>query len=84
LVGLTCPVIQGMRDENNTGPQINTNSSFESMVDKPLSYGALPSNPQEDLGWMYARGFQDLDGHLWEIFTWTSMPCQSRKGQDII
>jgi predicted lactoylglutathione lyase len=51
-----------MRAENDTGPQINTNSSVESMVDKALSNGAKPSNPQEDLGWMYGRGFQDLDG----------------------
>jgi uncharacterized protein len=21
----------------------------------------------QDHGWMYVRGFQDLDGHLWEI-----------------
>ena len=28
--------------------------------------GITPSTPQ-DLGFMYSRNFQDLDGHLWEI-----------------
>jgi predicted lactoylglutathione lyase len=28
--------------------------------------GMAPKGPQDD-GWMYGRGFQDLDGHLWEI-----------------
>jgi uncharacterized protein len=28
--------------------------------------GITPSEPQ-DLGFMYSRNFQDLDGHLWEV-----------------
>jgi predicted lactoylglutathione lyase len=28
--------------------------------------GTTPSEPQ-DLGFMYSRNFQDLDGHLWEV-----------------
>jgi predicted lactoylglutathione lyase len=24
--------------------------------------------PTQDHGWMYQRGFEDLDGHLWEVF----------------
>lgn len=28
--------------------------------------GAIPREPQ-DHGWMYGHGFEDLDGHIWEV-----------------
>ena len=28
--------------------------------------GTAPGEPQ-DQGWMYGQGFQDPDGHLWEV-----------------
>jgi predicted lactoylglutathione lyase len=28
--------------------------------------GILPT-PKLDTGWMYSQGFQDLDGHLWDV-----------------
>lgn len=37
------------------------------LVDKALAAGASEPQPARDLGFMYQRGFQDLDGHLWEI-----------------
>lgn len=37
------------------------------MVDKALEAGAREPQPARDYGFMYQRGFQDLDGHLWEI-----------------
>jgi predicted lactoylglutathione lyase len=37
------------------------------MVDKALEAGASKSSENQDNGWMYQRGFQDPDGHLWEI-----------------
>ena len=38
----------------------------DEMVDKAIQLGGKPSGSQ-DYGWMYERGFEDLDGHLWEI-----------------
>jgi uncharacterized protein len=29
--------------------------------------GSEPRDPQ-DYGWMYGRSFEDINGHLWEIF----------------
>jgi predicted lactoylglutathione lyase len=26
------------------------------------------ASPKQDHGWMYQHGFEDLDGHLWEVF----------------
>lgn len=34
---------------------------------KALSLGATEGR-KEDLGFMYTRGFHDLDGHIWEFF----------------
>jgi predicted lactoylglutathione lyase len=39
----------------------------DDMVDKALEAGASKSSENQDNGWMYQRGFQDPDGHLWEI-----------------
>jgi uncharacterized protein len=40
----------------------------DDLADKALAAGASPSNDPMELGFMYGRSFQDLDGHLWEIF----------------
>lgn len=53
--------------------EVITSLSVESKeeVDKLLSIafsaGAKPSSETQDFGWMYSRGFEDLDGHLWEF-----------------
>lgn len=39
----------------------------DEMFDKALKAGGRTSIEPQDHGWMYVRGFQDLDGHLWEI-----------------
>lgn len=40
-------------------------------VDKALAAGATVFRQPEDHGFMYCRSFQDLDGHVWEIFFMT-------------
>ena len=48
--------------------------SFESKVavdaifDKAIAAGATECRPTEDHGFMYGRSFNDLDGHIWEVF----------------
>ncbi len=37
------------------------------LVNKALSSGGKSSSDPQDHGFMYVWGFQDLDGHLWEI-----------------
>ncbi|MFK9090855.1 VOC family protein [Bacillus salipaludis] len=39
----------------------------DELVNKALAYGGKPSNDPQDHGFMYGWGFQDLDGHLWEV-----------------
>jgi predicted lactoylglutathione lyase len=38
------------------------------LVNKALAAGGKKSKDPEDHGWMYGWGFQDPDGHLWEVF----------------
>lgn len=40
----------------------------DGMLDKAKAAGGKESRAAQDYGWMYGRGFQDVDGHLWEIF----------------
>ena len=40
--------------------------------------GKADVNPRQDLGFMYGRSFEDLDGHIWETFFMymSQMPAQ--------
>lgn len=37
------------------------------MVEKAIAGGGKAPNPPKDHGFMYQHGFEDLDGHLWEL-----------------
>jgi predicted lactoylglutathione lyase len=37
------------------------------MVRKAVAAGGSTYNEPKDHGFMYAHGFQDLDGHIWEL-----------------
>lgn len=45
----------------------DSRKAVDTLVDKALEAGAREPQPARDYGFMYQRGFQDLDGHLWEI-----------------
>jgi uncharacterized protein len=38
------------------------------MVSKAVAAGGTTYNEPQDHGFMYQHGFQDLDGHIWEVF----------------
>ena len=40
----------------------------DGMVRKAVAAGGTTYNKPQDHGLMYGHGFQDLDGHIWEIF----------------
>ncbi len=50
----------------------------DEMVDKAVAAGGTVSSEPQDMGWMYQRGFADLDGHLWEVafLDETAIPTQ--------
>lgn len=39
----------------------------DDMINKALEAGGSLTGEAQDHGWMYVRGFYDLDGHHWEI-----------------
>ena len=43
-------------------------AAVDEMVSKAISAGGTTYNEPQDHGFMYAHGFQDLDGHIWEVF----------------
>ena len=49
---------------------ISTNSRKEvdDSITKAVAAGGTEYRQAQDYGWMYGRAFQDIDGHIWEIF----------------
>lgn len=50
--------------------------AVDELVDKALAAGASEPMPARDYGFIYQRGFADLDGHLWEIAHMDGEPGQ--------
>ena len=40
----------------------------DELVAKAVGAGGRTYNKPQDYGFMYGHGFQDLDGHVWELF----------------
>lgn len=45
---------------------LESKEKVDEMADKAIAAGGKKTKDQ-DYGWMYSRGFEDLDGHLWEV-----------------
>jgi predicted lactoylglutathione lyase len=48
--------------------QYPTRKEVDIIVKRATQAGGKPQEKPKDHGWMYQHGFQDLDGHLWEVF----------------
>ena len=42
-------------------------AEVDGLVAKALAAGGKAPNPPQDHGFMYGHGFEDLDGHVWEL-----------------
>lgn len=47
---------------------VDRRDAVDTLYAQALSGGATECRPAEDHGFMYARSFNDLDGHIWEVF----------------
>ena len=47
----------------------DSRENVDQTISQAIQAGGMDSGTLVDEGWMYARGFQDLDGHLWEIMS---------------
>lgn len=43
-------------------------AKVDEMVRRAVAAGGTTYNEPQDHGFMYGHGFQDLDGHIWELF----------------
>lgn len=46
----------------------DSREAVDELVSKAVAAGGTAPNEKQDQGFMYGHGFQDLDGHLWEVF----------------
>ena len=42
-------------------------AEVDELVKKAIAAGGTSPNPPQDHGFMYGHGFEDLDGHQWEL-----------------
>ena len=50
------------------GLSVGSREEVDEMMGKIISAGGNETRPPWDHGWMYGRSFEDLDGHIWEVF----------------
>ena len=46
---------------------LESREAVDAMVKQAVAAGGTTYKESEDHGFMYAHGFQDLDGHIWEL-----------------
>lgn len=46
---------------------LDSRKAVDDMVSKAVSAGGSTYNDPQDYGFMYGHGFQDLNGHIWEV-----------------
>lgn len=47
---------------------LENREKVDEMVRKAVAAGGTTYNEPQDHGFMYSHGFQDPDGHIWEVF----------------
>lgn len=60
---------------------VESRDDVDGMIEKAIEAGGREFREAQDHGWMYGRAFEDLDGHVWEIFCMdeSKMPEEMKK-----
>jgi uncharacterized protein len=61
------------------GLSAESREQVDELADKAVAAGAQPLGEPEDQGFMYMRGFRDLDGHQWS-FIYMDMSAIAEEG----
>ena len=61
------PVSDGKSTEVLVCLSCESRAEVEALVKKAVAAGGKTPNPPQDHGFMYGHGFEDLDGHGWEL-----------------
>lgn len=52
---------------------VGSRAEVDRLIDAAVAAGGKPDpTPVDDYGWMYGRGFEDPDGHMWGV-SWIDM-----------
>ncbi|MCI0600502.1 MAG: hypothetical protein L0Y50_00100 [Beijerinckiaceae bacterium] len=51
-----------------TALAVESKAKVHELADKAIAAGAKEPRPPQDYGFMFARSFEDPDGHIWEVF----------------
>jgi len=51
-----------------TALSVESKERVDELVDKAIEAGGRELREPQDHGFMYGRAFEDLDGHIWEVF----------------
>jgi len=52
----------------------DSREAVDDIARKAVAAGGSTYNDPQDHGFMYAHGYQDLDGHIWELVHMAGMP----------
>lgn len=55
----------------------DSREQVDSLVAKAVAAGGKAPRPPQDHGFMYGHGFEDLDGHIWELVHMAGKPPQA-------
>jgi uncharacterized protein len=47
---------------------VESREQVDQLMKKVIDSGGSEHREKQDHGWMYLRSFEDVDGHLWEVF----------------
>jgi uncharacterized protein len=61
-----------------TALSFDSKDKVDEIADKAIAVGGTEAREPFDYGFMYGRSFNDLDGHIWEVF-WMD-PSHVQKG----
>jgi uncharacterized protein len=54
---------------------VETRPQLDDLVAKAVAAGATTPRVPQDHGFMYQHGFEDLDGHIWELVHMSGAPA---------
>ncbi len=55
----------------------DSREQVDALVAKALAAGGAAPRAPQDHGFMYGHGFEDLDGHIWELVHMSGMPAKA-------
>ena len=62
------PIAPSTTSEVIVGLSCESREQVTEITQKALDRGARKVNEPDDIGFMFSWGFEDLDGHLWDLF----------------